>query len=198
MNTVSNDVNTIVQQKQVNYNVSANYYSYGRRTSVWFRTVIGALCLIALSSRFSGALAQGKSSDDVPQTVLSAFKAQYPQAQVKSAKQNKTGYKVKFMLNNKTYEAMFDQQGKWFQSVSNVSWQWHMPGTVKAGLKKSTHGSWHPYDVNFVETSSAKYYRVMVDNTNHPVDVQHQLVLTQDWEIDITPGGEVINEKYIE
>jgi hypothetical protein len=164
------------------------------KTTQW----IGILCLISLSSIFSGALAQGKTNNDVPQNVSAAFKAKYPLAQVKSCKQNKTGYAVKFILDNKKYQAIFDKQGHWSETVSNVSWQWHLPGAVKAGLKKSPHGTWHPYNVNFVEASSGQYYRVMVDNTNHPVAFAHQLVLTEDWEIDVNPSGKVISEKSID
>jgi len=162
------------------------------KTTQW----IGMLCLISLLSVFSGALAQDKLNNNT-QNVLAAFKARYPQAQVKGCKQNKTGYDVKFILNNKKYRAMFDQQAHWSETVSNVSWQWHLPSAVKAGLKKSPHASWHPYDVNFVESPSGPYYRVMVDNTNHPVDFAHQVVATQDWEIDVNTDGKVINEKYI-
>jgi hypothetical protein len=51
--------------------------------------------------------------------------------------------------------------------------------------------------MNFVETESGQYYRVLVDNTNHPVDAQHQLVLREDWEIDVNPSGKIINEKSV-
>jgi hypothetical protein len=159
--------------------------------------LIGAICLITIFSIFSGAFAQNPSNNIVPPAVSIAFKTKYPQAQIKSCKRNKSGYEVKFDLDKTKYSALYDQQGNWIKTIANVSWQWHLPKAVKTGLKKSSHGTWHPYDINLVETSGGQYYSVLVNNTNHPIDFAHQLVLTEDWEIDVTPSGKVINEKQV-
>ena len=144
-----------------------------------------------------GASAQEKF-DHIPSSIMSAFEAHYPDAQLKNAKESKTGYDFKFTDKNKVYHAKFDVQGDWVETVSNISWQWHLPVAVKSGLKNAVHGTWHPYDISLVETPIETFYRVFVDNTNHPIDAEHQLVLKEDYEIDINPAGSVTSEKYTE
>jgi hypothetical protein len=159
---------------------------------------IGVICLVSLSVISFSALAQNNLNNNVPQSISASFTTKYPGAQIKSCKQNKTGYDIKFILDHKKYLAVFDKQCNWYETNSNVSWQWKLPDAVKTGLKKSPHGTWHPYEVNLVETSKGQFYRVKVDNTNNPINFAHQLVLTQDVEIDVNTAGQVLNEKYID
>jgi len=158
----------------------------------------GHACLALLCLILNFAIAQGQAKNSLPQNVSAELIAHYPKARVVKYNQTDSGYKVKFTVDAKKYQASFDSQGDWLETVSGVSWQWHLPAPVKTGLRKSTHGTWHTYDVDEVETASQSFYRVRVDNTNHPVDPFHQLVLTENWEIDINLDGLVVAEHAID
>jgi len=130
--------------------------------SVQIKTIIliAAMWIISYSS-----MAQ-KGTEGVPQAVLTAFSAKYPQAQLKKWKTNHNMYTARFVMDNKKYEALYSGDGSWVNTVRNIRHSANLPDQVRLYLKKSSYASWHIDNMERLRTPSQNLYQVEVDNAS--------------------------------
>jgi hypothetical protein len=99
----------------------------------------------------------------IPQAVITAFSAKYPQAQVKKWKTNKTNYVAIFKLENEKYAAYWSKDGNWLKTENNIN-RPALPVEVQAYLKKGEYASWHIDDMKKVLTPDQNTYQLHIDN----------------------------------
>ena len=122
--------------------------------------LIAAMGIISYS-----AMAQ-KADNNVPQAVLTAFSAKYPQAQLKSWKTKHNTCTASFVINNKNYKAAYSTDGNWLNTVRNIRHTSSLPSEVSLYLKKGSYASWHIDDMERVRTPLQNMYQVEVDNNS--------------------------------
>ena len=138
-------------------------------------------------------IAQGNTTG-VPSTVIKAFTAKYPKAEVKNWNALNNEYTARAKENGHGYYATFDQNGKWIKTTTKVNWPWHLPLVIKTAFKKSKYGSWNIYTVRIVEEPTGQLYQLIVDDRNHPVDMFHDNLVTENRVVDFKSNGEFITE----
>ncbi len=83
------------------------------------KKIIIYLAVLAITALLSCENEQEISASEVPQPVMSAFQAKYPnitpEKWVKENEKGKTVYEAKFKNNNKEVEAEFDQNGNFIE-----------------------------------------------------------------------------------
>jgi hypothetical protein len=122
--------------------------------------LIAAIGLISYS-----AMAQ-KAYNNVPQAVLTAFSAKYPQAQLKGWKTKDNTCIAKFVMNNKKYKASYSNDGNWLNTVRNIRHTSSLPDQARLYLKKSSYASWHIDNMQKLATPIQNMYQVEVDNAS--------------------------------
>ena len=148
-----------------------------------------AAVIIAVCGSLS---ARAQTSDsNIPAAVSSAFTAKYPSATLKKWRIKHGMYTAKATVNKKTYVVNFDAAGNWISSASKLNWPWHLPAEVKAGFKRSKYHNWNMYTVMKVEKPSGEYYRFIVDDRNHRVDIEHQNLFTERRAVEVKTTGEL-------
>lgn len=160
-----------------------------------FNLIKNSVLVLILMSFLHPANAETPVQDSIPNKVVSSFTLQYAGVKIDKWRSSKNNYAVKFALNRHIYWASYDSSGVWQKTISKVKWPWHLPLEVRTALKKSEHSSWNIYGVSEVETPNGKFYRIIVNNENHPVDIFHQGDILEWWSIEIKRNGALIGEK---
>ncbi len=156
-----------------------------------------ALIIIAMIACATSIFAQSNNGADVPQNIAAAFKTKYPDAQVKSWITNNDGYTAKAKGSNGKYFASFDKSGNWTKTVTTYYWPGHLTPEVRNAFRKSEYGGWHIYRTNVVETPAGKFYQVLVDDSNHKINANHQELFTEDRLVEYKATGELVVDKNI-
>jgi hypothetical protein len=129
-------------------------------------SLIVTIGLISLS-----AIAQ--KNNNVPQAVLTAFSAKYPQAQVKNWKTASDVYVAHFINDNKKYAASYSQTGAWISTERDISRPSGLPAELQSFLKTGTYASWHIDDMKRVRTPLQNMYEIQLDNhSGSPFDYE--------------------------
>jgi hypothetical protein len=123
-------------------------------------TFIAAIVLISYSAQAQ------KTRDNVPQAVLTAFSATYPQASLKNWKINKDTCIASFKFADRKYEAFYLKNGKWIQSERTVRHKTTLPEDAQLFLKTGKYASWHIDDLQNLKTPSKSLFLVSIDNNS--------------------------------
>jgi hypothetical protein len=74
---------------------------------------------------------------EVPDVVETAFTKQFPHAKkVKWEKENAAEYEASFLLDGKEYAAVYDAEGKWLETETEIPVS-ELPQAVQESLKKT-------------------------------------------------------------
>jgi hypothetical protein len=131
---------------------------------------------------------------NIPPVVIKTFTGKYQGAVVKNWSTANNWYTVKATEGAHKYYATFDQSGKWIMTTEKVNWPWHLPPVIKTAFNNSQYGAWNIYTVKIVEKPSGQFYQLTVDDRNHPVDMFHDNLFTQNRVIEFKSDGEVIKQ----
>ena len=131
---------------------------------------------------------------NIPPVVITTFTVKYPGAEVKNWRMSSNEYTAKASEQGHKYYATFDQNGAWVMTTKKLNWPWHLPPVIKTAFEKSRYGSWNIYTVNLLEKPSGEFYRITVNDRNHPVDIFHDDLFIQNRVIEIKSNGEFIKE----
>lgn len=148
--------------------------------------------MVLMAFYTSHVLAQ--NDRNIPETVIKAFAARYPKAEVKSWTVGNNGYTAKAKEGGHKYFATFDKNAGWIGTTTKVNWPWNLPPAIKIAFKKSKYGAWNIYTVNILESASGRFYQIVVDDRNHPVDIFHQELVNERRLLEFRSNGEFIKE----
>ena len=152
-----------------------------------------ALSVILIMFTLSGIAAQSISTN-VPAAVTNAFIAKYPDAEIKHWNMLNSLYIAKVSAKNHNYTVAFNPNGDWVSTTEKINWPWNLPAVIKSALNKSKYKNWNIYNVKIVEKPSGQFYQVLVNDRNHPIDIYHQDLVTEQRIIEIKADGELIKE----
>ena len=98
----------------------------------------------------------------IPSSATDNFKSKYPTAENVEWKDKISHYSALFTIDGKNYEAHFDNDGNWKESMVSID-QDEIPAEVKDGYDKSKYSDWSMGKVEKVESNSGKVqYRMQV------------------------------------
>ena len=150
--------------------------------------------LMALMMFYANHIIAQSIYKNIPPVVITTFTVKYPGADVKNWSTGSNEYTAKAIKDGHKYYATFDQNGQWIMTTKKVNWPWHLPSEVKTAFRKSEYGSWNIYTVKIVEKPSGQFYQITVNDSNHPVDIFHDNLFTQNRVIEFKSNGEFIKE----
>ncbi|HTE01183.1 MAG TPA: PepSY-like domain-containing protein [Mucilaginibacter sp.] len=136
-----------------------------------------------------------QSTNDVPSIVSTAFATKYPKAEVKKWNVVNHEYIAKAKEGRHKYNATFDQKGNWIMTATKINWPWKLPAVVKASFKKCKYKNWNMYSVKLIDKPTGQFYQILVDDRNHPVDIFHQNLVTENRLVEIKSNGELVKER---
>jgi len=97
----------------------------------------------------------------IPSNATENLKQKYPTADNVEWKDAVSHFTAKFKMDGKDYEAHFDSDGNWKESMVKVD-QAELPEAVKDGLAKSKYSEWEIGKVEKIETTDKVSYRFQV------------------------------------
>src|ERR1700730_5523960 len=108
------------------------------------------LVSFALSSQLSSAQIR-----KIPSSATETFKQKYPDAEKVEWKDQLTHFTAKFQSGGKDYEAHFDNDGNWKESLVKLD-ESELPADVKEGFNKSKYSDWSIDKVEKLEANDGK------------------------------------------
>jgi hypothetical protein len=108
------------------------------------------------------ALAQ--KNNKVPQAILTAFSAKFPQSHVKNWKSTRNAYVAYFTIDNKKCAATYSKTGEWISTERDIKRRSGLPADLQSFLKTSSYASWHIDDMQRVHTPLQSMYVIKLDN----------------------------------
>jgi hypothetical protein len=127
---------------------------------------IKAIILVATIGMITYSAMAQNPNNNVPQAVLTAFSAKYPDVQLKKWKTNHSTSIALFVMNNKKYQASYSNNGEWLNTVRNIKHTSSLPVQAMLYLKKGNYASWHIDNMERLRTPSQNIYQVEVDNAS--------------------------------
>ncbi|HKP31351.1 MAG TPA: PepSY-like domain-containing protein [Chitinophagaceae bacterium] len=98
----------------------------------------------------------------IPSSATDNFKTKYPDAENVEWKDKISHYSALFTINDKSYEAHFDNDGNWKESIVKLD-DSEVPAEVNDGYSKSKYTDWSIDKVEKIETNTGKIqYRMQV------------------------------------
>ena len=98
----------------------------------------------------------------IPSSATENFKTKYPTAESVEWKDKITHYSAIFTIDEKSYEAHFDNDGNWKESIVKLE-DSEVPTEINDGFSKSKYTDWTIDKVEKIETNSGKVqYRMQV------------------------------------
>src|ERR1700754_130910 len=97
----------------------------------------------------------------IPSNATENLKQKYPNAESVEWKDAVSHFTAKFKLDGKDYEAHFDSDGNWKESMVKVD-EAELPGAVRDGLAKSKYSDWEVGKVEKIESGDKVRYRLQV------------------------------------
>ena len=97
----------------------------------------------------------------IPSNATENLKARYPGAENVEWKDAVSHFTAKFKVDGKDYEAHFDSDGNWKESLVKVD-QAELPRAVKDGFAKSKYSDWEIGKVEKIESGDKVRYRLQV------------------------------------
>lgn len=151
------------------------------------------LILLGFVLTFSSMAQQKKiEQSDVPTIIKYSFKQKYSKVAAKNWKKENETYIGKFKWNNKKYEAIFDENGKWVKTFIILKWK-EVPEVVKVAYKKSTYIGWKIDNIMQVDSSSETIvYIIELDNQfNFPL-TEYSSIFYETHDVYISESGQII------
>jgi len=124
------------------------------------------IAFFLIISGFTTTAHATKNQVDVPEQVITAFAAKFPNAQLKKWEKTATGYKASFKFKHEQCAAFYAADGTWLKSTTNLHWTWDMPKAVNSALKKGKFASFYEDAIKEVTTNEGTQYVLTVDNHN--------------------------------
>jgi len=124
---------------------------------------VKTIILIAAIGLISYNTMAQKAQNMVPQAVITAFSAKYPQAQLKGWQTKNNACTASFAVANKKYKASFYNDGRWISTETQVK---RSSPKILAYLKKNNYASWYVDKIEKVETPMQSMYQVQIDNNS--------------------------------
>src|SRR6478672_10130082 len=113
--------------------------------------------LVVFFTLFAGALLFSNSSFSqirkIPSAATESLKEKYPGADKVQWKDQITHYTAKFSLDSKDYEAHFDNDGNWKESLVKID-ESELPSEVRDGIAKSKYSDWNIDKVEKLESAN--------------------------------------------
>ncbi len=136
---------------------------------------------ISLFISFS-ATAQKISADQVPVSVLNAFKNKFANAtNLKWEKENTSDYEVNFKLDKEEISARFDSNGKWIETETEIE-KTQLPQAIQVIIINQFAG-WKIIEATLVDdVKHGKCYEVEIKKEKEKFDVL------------LTPDGQLISK----
>ena len=98
----------------------------------------------------------------IPSQATESLKQKYPAADKVEWKDAISHFTAKFQVDSKDYEAHFDSDGNWKESLVKVD-ESEMPEAVKDGIAKSKYSDWTLGKIEKIESTEDRVqYRVQV------------------------------------
>jgi hypothetical protein len=98
----------------------------------------------------------------IPSAATESLKEKYPGAEQVQWKDQITHFTAKFTLDSKDYEAHFDNDGNWKESLVKID-ESALPSEVKDGISKSKYSDWDIDKVEKLQSSNDNVqYRLQV------------------------------------
>ncbi len=97
----------------------------------------------------------------IPASATENLKQKYPNADKVEWKDGLSHFTAKFQLDGKDYEAHFDNDGNWKESLTKIE-ESDLPAAVKDGHAKSKYSDWSIDKVEKMESADKFQYRLQV------------------------------------
>ncbi|HYJ38628.1 MAG TPA: PepSY-like domain-containing protein [Chitinophagaceae bacterium] len=98
----------------------------------------------------------------IPSQATESLKQKYPAADKVEWKDAISHFTAKFQLDSKDYEAHFDNDGNWKESLVKID-ESEIPESVKDGIAKSKYSDWTLGKIEKIESTEDRVqYRVQV------------------------------------
>ena len=97
----------------------------------------------------------------IPASATENLKQKYPNADKVEWKDGLSHFTAKFQLDGKDYEAHFDNDGNWKESLTKID-ESDLPAAVRDGHAKSKYSDWTIDKVEKMESADKVQYRVQV------------------------------------
>jgi hypothetical protein len=135
--------------------------------------------LVAFSMQ---SCAQKSDSKDVPEKVLSAFNAKFPDAKkVEWEMEKDTEWEAEFKWNGKEYSANFSTDGEWRETEYEIK-ETEIPSNIRAILDQN-FSDYEIEEPEVADTPSGKSYEMVVE------------VGEEEYEVTIDPKGNLTKKK---
>ena len=127
--------------------------------------------LIAITLVFGlHACTMKKSSDKVPQEVLSSFEKNFPKAKyVDWEMENDSEWEAEFELDQKHYSANFTSEGEWLETEYEIETS-EIPEEMKSILK-ANFAEYEIEEAEIAETSQGKSYEFGLETNGEKFEV---------------------------
>ena len=97
----------------------------------------------------------------IPANATENLKQKYPNADKVEWKDGLSHFTAKFQLEGKDYEAHFDNDGNWKESLTKID-ESDLPAAVRDGHAKSKYSDWNIDKVEKMESADKVQYRLQV------------------------------------
>jgi len=97
----------------------------------------------------------------IPASATENLKQKYPNADKVEWKDGLSHFTAKFQLDGKDYEAHFDNDGNWKESLTKID-ESDLPAAVRDGHAKSKYSDWSIDKVEKMESADKVQYRLQV------------------------------------
>jgi Putative beta-lactamase-inhibitor-like, PepSY-like len=150
------------------------------------------LLVIALFSETM--IAQAHPAVVPPQSVVTAFSARFPNAQVKSWEERQEGYIADFKLNGQKLFAYYAADGSWKGTETPIKWSKNLPPAVRQAWKNSDYAAWYILHIKKIEMADGPLY--VLDLNNSPLlDSDHSNpVFEEEYAIFFNEKGDLVRK----
>lgn len=143
---------------------------------------------------FSLSVVNAQSEEDVPKKVKDAFTAKYPKASdVEWEKSSQNQWQAEFEMNAKEIEVVFDKDGRWMGTQTEMD-QAKLPAAIKKAIAEKYKG-YTVEEVEMVEViNTAKMYKVEMENG----DMETEAMFFEDGSLAMRATDEDVDEMEME
>jgi hypothetical protein len=144
------------------------------------------IVLLTAAIMSNAACAQKISADKVPATVVSVFKAKFPNAtKITWEIENANEFEASFKLNGKEVSANFDNTGKWLETETEIRVS-ALPSAVQVALTKDFTGFKIEEASKIESTKNGNCYEAEIEKGKESFDVL------------FTPEGKMLSKTKVE
>lgn len=142
------------------------------------------LLFFATTISISSAIAQKISTDNVPATVISAFKAKFSIAEKTTWELDYDNYEADFTVGKTDFSSKFDKDGKWLETTTYLKPS-ELPKEIKEALSKKYGEILSAYkidDAKKIEKEKETIYTMEITKGENIYDVEfdHEWVMVKE------------------